>query len=327
MTIRSLTVRPAFTLLEVLLASAIALLLFGGLYVAMQVELQQASAGRDVVERATLSRAIINRMTIDLSESLTPPRAKPKSKSSGQSSGNTSNTTNNTGNTSNTTNSTGATTTGMTGTTADTTSSSAATSSSSTDTTDASSMVIGAPIPLQSGVIGTDTVLTIFTTRLPGQVVDAENPDAPAPSDIRRITYWLRDGGGMCRQEIPWVTGDDVYTNSDPLITDGEDDFVIAPEVTELSFEYYDVSATTDGEGWTTSWTGSTPGPDGMTPLGPPTAIRVSFTLRLVDSDGHETFKSYKHVIPILTASGPATVDQPVPDSTDTTMSTTTTTP
>lgn len=302
---RKVRIRPAFTLLEVLLASAIALLLFGGLYVSMQVELGQASAGRDLVERATLSRAIINRMSMDLTESLTPSKAKPKSRSSS--------TTTNQSTAAPTTNTSGA---AGTTTTADT---------SSAEAVEMAAEIAVSAIPLQAGVIGTDLQLTIFTTRVPGRMIDSDNPEAPVPSDIRRITYWLREGGGLCRQEIPWVTGQDVYGNTDPVITDDEDEFVIAPEVTELSFEYYDINTTSDNEVWGTSWDGSTPGADMRTPMGPPTAIRVTFWLRIVDSEGNVTSKKYVHVIPILTASGPSIEEPVAPETTDGTTSTTTT--
>jgi prepilin-type N-terminal cleavage/methylation domain-containing protein len=265
--------RPAFTLLEVLLASAIAVLLLAGLYVAMQVELRQAAVGREVVENSTLSRAIINRMTTDLAPSITPPGAKTKAKSSGGG--------------------------GM---------GANANAAASTDTSSSSTI-----IPLQAGVIGQSDTLTIFTSRVPDPTlgITAGNQsaqDGPIPSDVRRISYWLHSSGvGLCRQEVPWFSGDDYQSQTTYVIPQGqsEDDFVIAKEVTALSFEYYDINSTTDDGGWNDYWTGSDPGPDNSTPKGPPTAIRVHFTLTMTDPDGKTTSKDYSHVIPILTASGP----------------------
>ena len=48
--------RPGYTLLEVLLASAIGVLLMGALYVAMDVQLRHAQAGRELIEQGTLVR-------------------------------------------------------------------------------------------------------------------------------------------------------------------------------------------------------------------------------------------------------------------------------
>jgi type II secretory pathway component PulJ len=75
--------RPGYTLLEVILASAIAVGLMGGLYMAMNAFLQQMQTGRDVVEQSSLSRALFARITNDLTPSLGPTQPTP---TSGQSS-------------------------------------------------------------------------------------------------------------------------------------------------------------------------------------------------------------------------------------------------
>src|SRR5437763_10847058 len=69
---RSRTRRPGFTLLEVLLASAISVLLLSALYVAMDMQLKLAQAGREAVDQATLVRSLLKRMTNDLSSGLGP---------------------------------------------------------------------------------------------------------------------------------------------------------------------------------------------------------------------------------------------------------------
>src|SRR5882672_4173861 len=69
---QSRTVRKGFTLLEVLLAAAIGVLLMGALYVAMQVQLDHAQAGRDAVEQSLLVRALLRRMSNDIAPSLGP---------------------------------------------------------------------------------------------------------------------------------------------------------------------------------------------------------------------------------------------------------------
>lgn len=269
------SIRRGFTLLEVLLASAIAVLLMGALYVAMQVELQQASEGREMIERATLARAIINRVSIDLSPSITPPKATSKAQAA---------------------------------------SSAAASSTASSSTTSQAATQATTAIPFQAGLVGTNTQLIIFTTRVTSttDVLNSLNgtqaPDTPVPSDLRRVAYWIAQNGGLCRQEIPWVTSDLTYQSTDPVMEDGktEDDYIIAREVTDLIFEYYDINnATVDDAGWTDTWDGTVLSPDGMTPQGPPTAIRITFTIQTTAPDGKKTDKAYKHVIPIITASGP----------------------
>jgi len=66
------TLRPGFTLLEVILASAIALLLMWGLYVGMDIQLRLTDEGRTIVNQADLARNLLTRMSADLSGCLTP---------------------------------------------------------------------------------------------------------------------------------------------------------------------------------------------------------------------------------------------------------------
>src|SRR5438309_7838936 len=66
------TPRAGFTLLEVILASAIALLLMWGLYVGMDVQLRLTDEGRTVVNQADLARNLLTRMSAELSGCLPP---------------------------------------------------------------------------------------------------------------------------------------------------------------------------------------------------------------------------------------------------------------
>src|SRR5438552_1708248 len=67
------TKRPAFTLLEMMLATAIAVLLLAALYAAVDLQLRHTEAARDVVEQTTLARTLLNRMSNDIAPSLTTP--------------------------------------------------------------------------------------------------------------------------------------------------------------------------------------------------------------------------------------------------------------
>ena len=311
--------RSGYTLLEVMVASVIALFVLIALYMFMHVSLRQASEGRDAVERATLARGVINRIHNDLTPCLTPPSAKPKTK-----------TTNSANQSTNTTNAN--TTSSTTSTTSSTTTPSTTTDSTATDqSTTTESTTAGAPISLQAGVIGSADVLTIYTTRVPDtrNAASVDGEDVAAPSDLRRIVYWLGENGGLYRQEIPWVTAENVYNVDGPVTEENksERDYLIASEVVALSFEYYDINATTDDSGWTTSWDGRDLGPDQLTSKGPPAAIRVSFTIKYKNGRGEDTTKDYRHVIPIVTSSGPDSTDElKSPDASDTTSGTTTTT-
>src|SRR5262245_38153034 len=63
--------RPGYTLLEILLALAIAVLLLGAVYTFVGYQLRQAQAGRDLVEQTTLARALLDRMAGDVLSTLT----------------------------------------------------------------------------------------------------------------------------------------------------------------------------------------------------------------------------------------------------------------
>jgi hypothetical protein len=155
--------------------------------------------------------------------------------------------------------------------------------------------------------------LIIYTTRVPDQdaiknAYLSNDPTVQVPSDVIRVTYWIGSNGGLCRQAYPWFGDDNSYQNYTSYIPEpdkNEDSYVIAPEVTDVLFEYYDINSTSDGSGWNSSWTGWNTGLDGITPSGPPTAIRVTLTIRSTDVDGKKVMKTHSHVVPVPTAVGP----------------------
>jgi prepilin-type N-terminal cleavage/methylation domain-containing protein len=267
--------RPAFTLLEVMLAMAIGVFLLAALYVAVDVQLRHAQIGREIVEQSTLARALLTRMGNDISPSVAPalPANTATSSSSSSSSG---------GTTSSTTSSTGS--TGTTGT---------GTSSSSTTSSPATS--VNGAIQFNLGVQGDTSRLILSISRVPRELNftpdTTTNPDSqPGVCDLRRITYWLAGGGGtplgLARQELKLVTSDDA--NDVPPDVPDEASYVIADEVKSLTFSYF------DGNAWQDSWDGTMPGADGMTPMGPPLAIAITVGISSGSpnpSDGEQNIK------------------------------------
>jgi hypothetical protein len=122
------------------------------------------------------------------------------------------------------------------------------------------------------------------------------NDAAPVVGDIRRITYWLTEGG-LARQELKIITSDDVANLMPPGLPD-EGQYVIAEEVRGVKFEYF------DGTDWQDSWDGTTPGADNVTPIGPPRAIRITVGLVKPGAGPDAPVRTHVHVVAIPTANG-----------------------
>lgn len=307
-TLRSPARRGGFTLLEVLLASTLAIILMAALYVALDVQLRLAEAGRESIEEATLTRALIMRLEGDLSSGIGPVAppidnsAKNSAKGSGAGTGGASGTG-------------GAAAGGATGAAAGGSSGGGAASGGSGSGSGSSTATVTEAtttdtIPFTAGVIGTTDQLTIYAARVAGTGRNVDDSgEGPNPADARRVTYWMSDKG-LCRQELPWLTSQEVQNSTDPVIEDGKEerDYVIAEEATRVQFEYW------DGSAWQDTWDGRTTNADGKTLLGPPTAIRVHFWLKLPGEDPGETVeKEFRHTIAIRAAPGPATADTTQP--------------
>jgi type II secretory pathway component PulJ len=256
--------RTGFTLLEVLLASSLSILLMAALYVALDVQLRLAQEGRDVVEQTELVHAIVTRFEADISTGM--GQVLPPSSSSTAANQN------------------------------------AAAGSATTTTTTVTTASTVTAITFQIGVIGDSEQCTIYIAKSSRPRNADESGEVPIAADARRITYWLGEGG-LSRQELNWVTSEAVQNSTGAISEENKtlEDYVIADEVVNLQFEYW------DGSGWQTSWDGSELGPDGVTPIGPPSAIRIRFWLRVEGDNGETTDKEFRHTVAISTASGPAT--------------------
>ncbi|HVK19286.1 MAG TPA: prepilin-type N-terminal cleavage/methylation domain-containing protein [Fimbriiglobus sp.] len=289
--------RAGYTLLEVLLASVLAVILLAALYATLDVTLLRMDVGREMVAGNNLSRAVVNRMGADLTGVLGPMPPK----SGGGSSSTTPSTSSPESSESQTGGSTPA--TSDTGTGTETAAAETTTGIEGDTTSPDAQAVFAADVPVQAGVIGTDRQFTVFMSRVPESLVNPEaiaDPTLLLPGDQRRVTYYLASGGtGLCRQERPWVTADGVRNSVDPDYTTEATD-LIAPEVVDVTFEYLDA---TTGE-YLTSWDGGMTGADGVTPTGPPRAIRATFVLEFLGPGGGTIQKQIQHVFPVRSAVG-----------------------
>lgn len=275
--------RSGFTLLEVLLASTIGVLLLGALYFALDMVLRQSSAGREEVQKNDLTRAVLNRMQIDLAGALgpLPPRSGGEVTDDSM----------------------------MMETTPTTEATDPNAATDPNVATTESPLTSGVDLPLGCGVVGNGKTLTVFVAKVPQSLTDrTADPNALLPTDLRRVTYYMGSSGGLCRQEKPWVTADGVRNNADADRTDEQGDLV-SEDISDVSFEYY------DGVNWLSEWDGSQTNMDGKSVMGPPRAIRVTLQIERVDSQGQTSTQKVRHVLPIRAANGLI----PVPLPTETT--------
>jgi prepilin-type N-terminal cleavage/methylation domain-containing protein len=133
------------------------------------------------------------------------------------------------------------------------------------------------PYQFNLGLQGDDTQMTIYASRLPSyNQADADTPNTIL-SDLRTITY-SANGGGLVRQEVI-----NVLSTSDPTSDPATTTEVLAPEVTEVHFQYFDPIA----NAWQTQWDGTT--------NGPPAAVEVTLTIQMPDQPGVPSQPPFKH--------------------------------
>jgi hypothetical protein len=273
--------RPAYTLLEVVLASAIGVLLMAGLYTALELTLRNAQAGRDKVEQATLARSLFTRISGDILDNLCAPKPAQSGSSSGQGGG-------------------GGGGGGSTG--AGSTAQSGSSTSGGSSSASGGSVVsgLGGTITFNLGVQGDNSTLVLYVSRVPSEMDPSwQGSDVPMVSDLRRITYWL-SSSGLSRQEIKLATSDDAIGVPSDLPDDAS--LVIAEEVKSVTFQYF------DGSTWQDSWDGTQPpSAGGNNPQGPPVLVAVTLGLVIPGSStesGDPKVRTFRYVIPIPTANG-----------------------
>jgi len=169
-------------------------------------------------------------------------------------------------------------------------------SSGSSGGTSAVNDAISLPLSVQ----GDSTSLNLFIQRVPREAIPTDPSVTPqVVSDLRRVSWWL-PAGGLARQEVAIATSQDALDNLPPGIAD-EDSYVIASEVKNLQFQYF------DGTDWQDTWDCTTTGADGVTPIGPPQAIAIVLEI-VAPQDGVKEEdapnKRYRHVVACFSANG-----------------------
>ena len=249
--------RGAFTLLEVILAAALAVVILGLLTMAIHVHLRVADASRSRVEEAQLARTLLERIAEDLRNSL--PYVPPPSSGTSTPSG----------------------TSGSSGPSSIASAASIASLSGTGSSPDASG---SSTLPSSGGVFGSVQELQVETSRRPRPNPAMPPPDTTVParlSDIRTVTYSLGPpgttyppqrgvssdpAGGLYRRELDRA---EFAWSSQQGQTDDLDrgTELLAPEVVDLQFSYYDSSTTNDT--WDSIQNGKLP-----------TAVKVSIAIR-----------------------------------------------
>jgi len=282
--------RAGFTLLEILLASLIAGLLLAAVYFAMNMTLQQTQTTRDAVGAEDLARGVFAKMTGDLNGTLAP--LPPKSGGNAAASGGGV-----TGGTAGTDPAAAAAGADPAAAAAPATDPSATTTEPATPGATDNSTAVAADLAFQGGLIGEETKFTLFVGRTPEVFGRYGNPGEQVRADLRQIIYWFEPGRGLYRRERPWVTADGVRNGveADP---DAPDSVLLAEEVTGVVFQYADAGNFVD------SWDGTTPGPDGVTPMGPPRAVKITLTYQVPIGRNRTAERTVSRVIVIRAAPG-----------------------
>lgn len=264
MTLGKHTARRAFSLLEMVLALALGMLLLLALYLTLNMHIAHSQAGRGTLGESGVARFVATRIGNDITGELGPLDLRmPDYTNSSGSSGSSA----------------------TPATTATTTTSPApiiGSGTTSTQTTPAAFPPYLDPtttVNFNLGVHGdsTNLVLSVYRVQKPPAGQDPTQPDPVILSDVRRVNYWLITNGsdtvGLARAEIPQATSLDADTWPPSNLAE-QNKYIIADEIKNILFEYF------DGTTWQPTWDGTALSQDGITPVGPPAAIRITMTMR-----------------------------------------------
>ncbi len=268
------TTRQGYTLLEITVTLAIVLVLMASIYGAMAIFIGQTNIGRQKAEETAVARLVFTKLTQDIKNHLAPidPRLMefpqsllpvPEEESlEGQ------------------------------------VEQEEGISQEPNPAADAAGSVF-----FNLGVLGEEKYLALYIHRS-SVVQQASQPDQVTSGDLRRVVYWLAEGpngiAGLARQESVVATSEEATTLF-PFDAGDQERFVIAKDVVDVSFAYY------DGLGWVdpSSWDGSVMvGAEGNSPLGPPMAIAITLSFRDPGASENAPTRRYRHVVAIPAANG-----------------------
>ena len=278
---------PGFTLIEVIIALSLSLVLVSAIYSAVSLHWRHETIGRERIDRAQVSLAILRLMSEDIgSASFTPPSGtatdedEGAASTGGSSSGGTSSSSSSTaGAASSGTASTGAAAGGASSTGASSTGGASATGSTSTGgSIGAATGASGAAeagtaaslTPTSLGIFGTAETLQIDISHpvredvIPQSITAPTTQAVPKLTDNVRVTWAMvtpstaaSDAKGLSILSIPpalarqltdrlrdAVVKPDKATLNSPL----DDASILAREVVQLQFQYY------DGYAWVSEW-------------------------------------------------------------------------
>lgn len=292
-----------YTLMEVVVATAISLILLAAVYTTFFLFMRQTRSGREVANQANVARAIFTQITEDVSGHLAPmdPRLVRLPDGVYQTEEDAAEETSTTGVTSTSSSSTGSSTSSTTGSSNNgntgSNPSSAASSGGSSQTQEDLPAV--GPAIFNMGVQGWPEQVVLFVTRPPGVGIAGQM----MKPDLRRISYWIVQGPdgplGLARQEVDLPTSDQTAFQAN-----NPEQFIFARGVVAIQFEYF------DGAEWLPEWDGNLAfDVSGKTlPQGPPAAIAVTVVFAepgAVNVQGVTPTRQFRHVIALPCANGP----------------------
>jgi prepilin-type N-terminal cleavage/methylation domain-containing protein len=133
------------------------------------------------------------------------------------------------------------------------------------------------PSQFNLGLQGDESQMTLYASRLPTySQADADTPNNIF-SDLRTITY-SANGGGLVRQEVVNVLSPGDASSDSSSTTE-----ILAQEITEIHFQYFDPIA----KAWQAQWDG--------TVNGPPAAVEVTLTIQMPEKPGIPAQPAFKH--------------------------------
>ena len=204
---RSSNRRGGFTLLEVLLSSAIGVLLLGGLYVAVEVQYRQIHAGQQAGKQATLASRLLSKIASDIAGELCPTLPTPATSSS-------------------------------------TTTNGAAAAGAATPATNVV-VINNGVLGDQQDLILTGSRMPSET--LKPDILSTGTPIYGTSDVHRVMYWVAQGDGGLARFELKTVTdpNQSAYCVLPPAVPD-EASYIIAPEVKSIQFSYFDGTSWND---------------------------------------------------------------------------------